>query len=1524
MSDDEYSYSIPTVSSTVTKVPLLTPSTYHLWSRELEYYLMQLGLWRIVSGAAQRPTPLLVTVKAESKDEASPSPLLYRDEKERKAVEAWEEKDEKAKATIIFAMRKDLRDIVTTTMTSKELWDAIKKKFDKQSLSDAEHTFNTMLSTRYTDGESMTAHINVFRDSNLRLKNTEFHQGNAALVFFLLKSLPSTWEPVKMTIRTNSINGTQPDFDSVSSILKEQAASMKRESGTSTNPIALAATGRTIGKQQPTHSQPKQKIYHCTYHGQNRSHSTEDCRTINGQQGNTANKQPTNGRRNTANLVTFPDSDSDTEGSKSELTAYCQTVPMDADGRETAGTAEAALPAHTIVTPARKTKGVYSIVADTGATSHMWKEDKSTLDNYVSVSNRFVEVGDGRRLPILGVGTLRGFTQCGKIRPHAVIHNVCHVPGLAYNLISIGSLDDQGYHSHQGDGMCVVRNKRGHIVLAARKEGKSRAYTATFTTHSSAATTAPTALHVTVGTQTDSQHQAPSIGGTERGKVKTNHHHGDQSGHRPAQSDAPTEMIKWHERLCHLHPTTAFNMFKHGAVTGVDCQAIVRAISSSGPLLPAHCSSCLVGKSKRKPFTGHAERATQPLQKLHMDICGPVRVTGRNRELYFLTITDDYTRYVFVAPTIHRDGATIGPILKDWITWAENQHSAKGHRVQIIRSDGGGEFVNSATAAWLNEKGISQQMTTPHTPQLNGVAERLNRTLMDKVRAVLSRSGAPEYFWPDALRTVAHVHNRTTHKSLPDHTTPYTRWYGKPPRVDNLRPFGCIGFAHVPKTTSRGKLDPRAIPCMMLGYSTTGKGYRLWDIRGKKIIESRDVDWREWQYYNALPMAAGRGGALDTLDATSSNSKGSANNNNNNITSTVTESHTTSTVSDDSDEDEAEFETDRSPPTNNESQPQSQDDEEVQETEANLTNSIDGSGVNPSLGPTAPIRMSRELKGLKDFMTSGQRDLAPSLLGSRLADRQRPLSDTSLALAAAELSHDEPRSYKEAMERADASEWRGACVREIEQLHKTDTWALVERPPNTNIVGCKWVLKLKLMPDGSIKYKARLVAQGFTQKPGVDFDETYSPVVRYASLRCLFALAAHYDWEVHHMDVKSAYLNGKLEETIYMRQPEGFVKAGQEHLVCKLQKGLYGLKQAGRTWNQTIDPALKQLGLTPLDKDNCVYIHRDGKDMIIISLYVDDLFLFTSSNRLLKQFKEGLKSRFEMEDLGEAKLVLGMQVTRDRANRSLTISQHAYLKKVLDRLGLGELRTIATPMDANTHLIKAPSTHTASQPEITYYQSIIGSLMYAANGTRPDISFAVNQLARYSGNPDTTHQTALKRVLRYLRGTLSHGLTYTGTGNDQPSLVSYSDADYANDQDDRLSVSGYAVMFCGGAISWASRRQTAVATSTVEAEYMAMAEALKDVMWWRPLLHQLGHDTSQPTPLLSDNQGTIHLAKNGDNSSRTKHVDVKYHLIRQEIRTQTVALSYISTQHNIADILTKGLTKERHRTLTAALGVTPA
>jgi hypothetical protein len=906
-----------------------------------------------------------------------------------------------------------------------------------------------------------------------------------------------------------------------------------------------------------------------------------------------------------------------------------------------------------------------------------------------------------------------------------------------------------------------------------------------------------------------------------------------------------------------------------------------------------------------------------------------VRVMGRNGESYFLTITDDYSRYVFVATIAHKDAATVGPIIRDWILWAENQHSDKGYTVQTLRSDNGGEFVNRYLDTWLREKGIRQELTTPHTPQLNGVAERLNLTLMEKVRTILSHCGAPEYFWPDCLRAAVHVHNRITHKSLPADITPFFRWYGKLPRVDNLRPFGCIAFAHVPKTTSRGKLDPRSKICMMLGYSTTGSGYKLWDITAgtKQVIESRDVDFREWQYYGPLRAAGGRGGALHTVDTSSSTSS----------TCTPTApftSFTDETTSPSSEEDGAQPEESNAQPTP--TLPAADSSNEQRTEEETDAQPVDGSGV--SISPVNPARPSRtrginELKGLRDYNSVGIKDHAPSTLGSKMDSRQHPLTPavahavqqlTPLALAAAELSTNDPRSYREAMARPDAEEWRGGCVKEMVQLNANETWILVEPPPDTNIVGCRWVLKLKTMPDGSVKYKARLVAQGFTQMPGVDYDETYSPVVRYASLRALFALAAHHDWEVHHMDVKSAYLNGKLEETIYMKQPEGFAEKGKEGLVCLLKKGLYGLKQAGRTWNHTIDPALKQLGLTPLDKDSCVYYHSSNGEMIIVCLYVDDLFLFTASTRLLKQFKQGLKNKFMMEDLGEARLVLGMQVTRDRANRTLTLSQQAYLEKMLEKLGLLQMNPVTTPMNPNTVLVKAPSTHTASKQDITFYQAIIGSLMYAANGTRPDIAFAVNRLSKYSSNPDSIHITALKHVLRYIRGTLSFSLTYRGTKDKQPPLTAFCDADYANDKDDRLSVSGYAVMLCGGAISWAARRQTVIADSTVNAEYIAIAEATKDIMWWRPLLRQLNYNTSEPTTLFNDNQGSIALAWNGDNGTRSKAIDVKYHLIRQELRDKTIDLSYVATRHNIADLLTKGLARDRHRILTAALGVTCA
>ena len=492
----------------------------------------------------------------------------------------------------------------------------------------------------------------------------------------------------------------------------------------------------------------------------------------------------------------------------------------------------------------------------------------------------------------------------------------------------------------------------------------------------------------------------------------------------------------------------------------------------------------------------------------------------------------------------------------------------------------------------------------------------------------------------------------------------------------------------------------------------------------------------------------------------------------------------------------------------------------------------------------------------------------------------------------------------------------------MDSLLKAGTYSLVLRPAGVNVVGCKWVDKEKLLPDGSIKLKSRLVAQGFTQRPGVDFYETHSPTVRLDSLRGLLALAAHYDWEVHHMDVKAAYLNGKLNETIYMRQPKGFEVPGKEDMVCLLHKGLYGLKQAGRAWHQTIDPALKRIGLTPLASDHCVYLHRSKHGLLILALYVDDLFIFTDSLISLSDYKQQPRRLFDMEDLGEARLILGMKMTRDRRNKKITLSQTDYVTGLLDKLGATELNPTATPMETGLRLTRSSDDYQPLAQHVTQYQSIVGALMYAACATRPDIAYSISALSQYSARPNVTHFNALKRVLRYLRGSTNLSLTFTGTSDLAPELVAYTDSDWASNQDDRRSVTGYVFVLSGGAISWASRRQKTVALSTVEAEYMDTAEAVKEAIWWRRFLGELGQPPHSPTKVYSDNAGSISLAHNPEHHARTKHIDVKYHFTREHLQLGTISLQRVPTNENTADVFTKALSRDAYLQHLIGLGLT--
>ena len=527
--------------------------------------------------------------------------------------------------------------------------------------------------------------------------------------------------------------------------------------------------------------------------------------------------------------------------------------------------------------------------------------------------------------------------------------------------------------------------------------------------------------------------------------------------------------------------------------------------------------------------------------------------------------------------------------------------------------------------------------------------------------------------------------------------------------------------------------------------------------------------------------------------------------------------------------------------------------------------------------------------------------------------KPKPASVGANEVNVAQTKYKEPTTYEEAMAGPDAPLWKAACAEELVSFVKTELYDEVEHPRGRKVVDCKWVFKVKRGPDGEItRYKARLVARGFTQVAGINYTETFAPVAKFTSIRMLLALAARDDLELHQMDVKTAFLNGDLDEEIYMHLPPGFRKA---NVVWKLKKGLYGLKQASRQWYNKIRTEFEKLGFKRCHSDHGIFYRSANGIRIIIAIYVDDLLLFSDSLKAIKNVKFELNKRFEMTDLGEARWILGMEVKRDRKKRTLNISQRQYVMDILERHGMADCRSVSTPMVPNLSLMKL----SAPEMDVTTYQSAVGSLMYAMIGTRPDLAHAVGVLSQFAANPGTEHWNALKRVFRYLRGTQDMSLVF-GSGNTK-LLTGYADADWAADKNDRRSLTGYVFLMSGGAISWSSRKQHSTAQSSTEAEYMAGAHAAKEAAWIRIFLSEIGEAQSSPTHLMMDNQSAMALAKNPEFHSRTKHIDVHYHFLREKIAEEDLALDFIPTGEQIADVLTKGLPKQKFEVFVSGMGL---
>ncbi|KAJ9552609.1 hypothetical protein OSB04_016654 [Centaurea solstitialis] len=884
--------------------------------------------------------------------------------------------------------------------------------------------------------------------------------------------------------------------------------------------------------------------------------------------------------------------------------------------------------------------------------------------------------------------------------------------------------------------------------------------------------------------------------------------------------DIEDQTYLWHCRLGHINKKRVELLLKGGFLGTFDYKPF------------DNCESCLSGKMTKQPFNKENERATDLLEIIHTDVCGPFSHVARGGYRYFITFTDDFSRYGYVYLMRHKSESF--EKFREFQNEVQNQ---LGRRIKFLRSDRGGKYLSDEFDNHLMECGIVSQLTPPYTPQMNGVSERRNRTLLNMVRTMMCHSTLPMSFWGHALETAAHILNRAPTKSV--EKTPYELWKGKKPNISFLRIWGCE--VYVKRPTSE-KLKPKSDKCFFVGYPRTTVGYYFYNPEENKVFVARNGKFLEEKFLSS-------GNVRNYVDL-----------------QVVDEENTTPIV-----EPEIQHEN---------VEPQSEPIEEVQTQDLH--------------------RSSRVI--------------------------QEP--DRYLGFLVSQDSGDlnEPTSYGEAVSGNESEQWQEAMKAEMQSMYDNQVWELTDLPQHCRAVGRKWVFKKKNDMDGNVHtFKARLVAKGFTQTHGIDYDETFSPVAMLKSIRILMAISAYFNYEIWQMDVKTAFLNGKLTEDVYMEQPEGFEDPKNPNKVCKLLKSIYGLKQASRSWNLHFDERIKEFGFAKSEFEPCVYTKFSGSIVTFLVLYVDDILLIGNDVPTLQSVKSWLSKCFQMKDLGEAAYILGIKIYRNRSKRLIGLSQSTYIDKILKKFRMDESKKGFIPMQHGIVLSKTQcpvSSQDQDKMKSVPYASAIGSIMYAMLCTRPDVAYSVSVTSRYQQNPGEPHWVAVKNILKYLRRTKDMFLVFGGS-EDEISVKGYSDASFQTDRDDFRSQSGYVFTLNGGTISWKSSKQDTIADSTTETEYIAASDAAKEAVWLKNFLSDLRvvASVSRPIDIFCDNSGAVAQAKEPREHHKSRHVLRKYHLIREIIGRGDVRICKIPTEENVADPLTKPLARVKHETHANSIGM---
>lgn len=1158
----------------------------------------------------------------------------------------------------------------------------------------------------------------------------------------------------------------------------------------------------------------------------------------------------------------------------------------------------------------------YRWIVDSGSSDHM-SPDFDRFTDYCPMVPEPVNFGNGAKGYALGKGDISLYTTYGVV----TLKRVLFVPVLVANLVSITRTMKAGADVHfissenrvyftRNDKVICSASPQGGLVLVDEDVSHS-AYTAVHDPH------------------------------------------------------------EWHRKLGHLGFDSLAKLARKG-------------IFSPGNPAPAEflqakdkpCEECIEAKYIRHPHPKSVNKPTIPLFRLHSDVhfVSDPSVTGH---IGFVSFTECITD--FAVTTLIKKKHEVATAIVNAVAFFETQYVGHGYKIKRIRSDNGGEYKSSLVADFCAKKGIVQEFSSRETPQQNGRSERFGRGVKDKARTMLLARKVHFKFWPYAVMYATLARNCSPTVHQPE--TPYFAFYGIRPDLSLFEEFGCPAWVQTPEARRTSTMQARAVKGIFLGLTLPLGSRSSYALINNKVIVSTDVtclcssdklavSGPSDIMQDAEPLLSGASPApspssVPAIHATPSVPQLPPVMGLRMSPSTweraavdFIAAQTQAVRSVPEVPTSAEVAPAHVPSRSTEIQPEQLSDTE---TTADSMPSLMWSSSPDSLSPVSSVMPGDlpvvSVDTISDSFTNPifdegreeveeievssdvQLQTGANHRGSRVrnqpvrygyaayvAPSYESFSKNLLSIVASnpELHHaltastgvlPDPRSIAEATNpgRPDSHLWQLAIDNEFQSLVDKGVYAEALLPPGAKALGTRPLLITKR--DGT--KKCRIVAQGFSQRPGVDFDETFAPVCRYATLRNFLALCAANELQIQQLDVKVAFLNATLDEEVYARPPEGY-KCTIPRAVWRLYKALYGLRQAPRAWYSELRAKLRELGFAVSAADPSLFVLQSADGTVLALIYVDDCLIAARTLADLHPVLEAISKFWDIKNLGEPADFLGISIVRPSPS-CICIHQKEYIHKLAELYDVQSMSPRCLPMDPKVHFVKdmGPPMEAAER-----YRALVGALLHLANCTRPDISFAVGVLSRYSQSPCESHWEAALGTLRYCLHTSSLALTY-GARQPGETLAAqvYHDSDFASSQDCRRSTSGYVVVLNNAAVTWASKKREAVALSTMEAEYQSASLCGREVIWLRKLWPQLGFPLDGPTLIHGDNKACLALCSSQQTTPQSKHIHVIHCWVSEKVEDKELKFEYIPSAQNAADIFTKALFKPAFEELRGKLGL---